>query len=441
MRKRHWAPKAVLAASAAALGAGGFLASPASAQTLNPTTTPVVPQITTVAGTPQMQGSAGDGGVAVNIATLSVPNGVAVSAQSGTLYISDSGNNKIRRVVSPTIPNQDIISTYAGTGTPGYSGDGGQAVSAQLNNPSGVALDGNGDLFIADKGNNLVREVSPTGQITRVAGKLVNGQPVQCGPTVSPSGIGNGGSALSAQLCSPTGVAVMGGVLYIADTGNNQVRKVTLSSGTIIDFAGTGAPGNSGDGGMGPNAKLSMPTGLAIDGENVYIADTGNNRVRVEVANNMKISAFAGTGAQGHGGDGGKATSATLWSPTGVGVDSTGNVYIADTGNNKIRKVAGGIITTFAGTGDPGGANCCGIGPAISAKLLIPTGSVAASGGVVFFSDTGNQIVRGVFNGPPPALPESTLVVLLPTSGGLVLLGAGGYLFLRRRRHPAVASV
>jgi hypothetical protein len=430
MRLRQWAPKAAVTASVAALGAGGFLASPAgAAQIAAPTTTS--PSITTVAGD-GVAGATGDGGLAVK-AELKVPNGVVVSA-SGTMYIADSANSEIRKVVAPTTPNADVISRYAGTGVAGFSGDNGPASQAKLNDPSGVALDGSGDLFIADTGNNRIREVSSTGTIKTIAG--TGTCPVTPGKGGG-GGTGNG-PGLKLNLCGPTGVATMGANLLFTDTGHNDVMILNLSSGMVNTFAGTGTAGNSGDGGKAVNATLNHPTGLYADGaEHVYIADTGNNRVR-EVTPSVLIIAFAGNGTAGYGGDGGLATGAKLNAPTGVGGDSMGNVYIADTANSRIRKVASGIITTYAGTGVSGFSGDGG--PATLAKIASPTGSVASYGTTVFFSDSGNQRVRGVFTGPPPVLPESTYVILLPISGGLLLLLAGGFVFLRHRRRTTFAA-
>jgi hypothetical protein len=374
--------------------------------------------ITTIAGN-GTAGSTGDGGPAVN-AELKTPTGVAADL-TGNLYIADTSNNKVRKVVNPTTIKVDTISTFAGTGSSGFSGDGGPATSAKLSSPSGLAVDSHGDVFIADSGNNRVREVLPTGIIRTFAGSGA------CGDHTS---LGNGLPAVQASLCSPTGVAVSGTNVYISDSGHFEVRVVN-AAGVISAFAGTASYGYSGDGGPATSAKLGVPTGLAVDAaHDVYIADSANTVVR-KVNSAGTISTFAGTGKFGFSGDGGPATNAKLSAPTGLAVDQTGDVFIADTLNNRLREVNGsGIITTIAGTGQYGFSGDGG--PATSAKLAIPTGTVAWTGTALFFSDTGNQRVRGVFNGPPPVLPETSLVILLPL--GALALGGGAFLVLRRRR-------
>lgn len=281
--------------------------------------------ITTVAGT-GAPGSSGDGGQATS-AQLSSPQDVIV-ASNGDLYIADTGNNKVRKVAAAT----GAITTYAGTGAPGSTGDGGAATSAKLQSPAGVSIASNGDLYIADQGNNEVRKVAAaTGVITRYAG------------TGSPGSSGDGGAATSASLQSPYDVAIASnGDLYIADTGNNKIRKVTGATGVITTHAGTGSPGLSGDGGPATSAKLQQPESVALASNgDLYFADTGNNAIRMVAAATGVIARVAGTGSPGSSGDGGPATLAQLKSPEGVAVSSIGHIYIADTGNNKVRKVNG----------------------------------------------------------------------------------------------------
>ena len=379
------------------------------------------PNITTVAGkgTP---GYSGDGGPAVN-AQLFAPTGLSQDL-SGALYIGDTANNRVRKVVNPTTINTDTITTFAGNGTNGFSGDGGPATAAELSIPTGTAVDGHGNVFIADTGNNRVREVS-AGLINTVAG---NGTCTKTGPS------GDGGPAKSASLCHPTGVAVdSGGNLYISDTGHNEVRIVS-SSGTINDFAGTGKCGSSGDGGAATKAKVCAETGLGLDATgNLFIADTGNSTIREVATTTGKISTFAGMPGQfGYSGDGGPANSAKLAAPTGVSVSSLGVVLISDTLNNRIRQVQSGTISTYAGNGTAGfsGDN----GPATSAELNGPTGSMAMDGTALFFSDTGNNRVRGVFNGVAPILPDSSLAIALPLTALALIGGTAGFLRLRHRR-------
>jgi hypothetical protein len=331
--------------------------------------------ITTVAGT-GAQGYSGDGGVATS-AELSSPSGVALDS-SGNLYIADFGNNCIRKVTAST----GIITTVAGTGVFGYSGDGGTATSAKLGNPSGVALDASGNLYIADESNRLIRKVTAsTGIIITVAGG---------GNT-----FGDGGAATSAELDNPSGVALdSSGNLYIADEGNNRIRKVTASTGIITTVAG-GTSGYGGDGGAATAAALYGPAGVALDSSgNLYIADLFNNCIRKVTASTGIITTVAGNRTGGYIGDGGAATAAELVQPEGVALDSSGNLYIAD-GNNRIRMVTAstGIITTVAGGGNTyigdGGA-------AISAELSSPHGVALDASGNLYIADEGNGRIRVV---------------------------------------------
>jgi sugar lactone lactonase YvrE len=331
--------------------------------------------ITTVAGSGDVGflagGFSGDGGAATD-AQLDGPSGVAFDA-AGNLYVADRNNNSVRKVSV-----SGVISTVAGTDD-GFSGDGGPATNAQLTSPSGVAVDAAGNLYIADDGNDRVRRVSVSGTITTLAGGSVQ----------------DGGPAVSANLDSPFGVAVdAAGNLYIADTSNNRVRRVSVS-GVITTVAGTGSPGFSGDGGPATNAQLASPSGVAVDAAgNLYIADNGNSRVR-RVSVSGVITTVAGTGMYGFSGDGGPATNAQLKSPFGVAVDSVGNLYIADPYNHRVRKVSvSGVITTVAGTGPSG---FWGDGEAATdAQLSFPSGVAVDGAGNLYIADTGNSRVRVV---------------------------------------------
>jgi uncharacterized protein (TIGR03437 family) len=329
--------------------------------------------ITTVAGG---GGTLGDGGPATS-AQLMCACGVAVDA-TGNLYIADQFGARIRKV------SAGVITTVAGNGTAGFGGDNGPATSAQLYSPEGVAVDSAGNLYIADANNRRTREVSG-GVITTVAGGglSVLGDPVP---------------AASASLYSPAGVAAdSAGNLYIADSGNSRIRKV--SGGVITTVAGSGAAldgGFSGDNGPATAAQLSNPAGVAVDAAgNLYIADSSNDRIR-KVANGV-ITTVVGTGTLGFAGDNGPATYAELSAPNGVAVDPAGNIYIADTGNNRIRKVTNGVITTVAGNGTAGlsGDN----GPATNAQLNGPKGVAVDSAGNLYIADTYNSRVRKVSNG------------------------------------------
>ena len=333
--------------------------------------------ITTIAGT-GTAGFVGDGGQATS-AQLNHPRGIAVDSQ-GKVYFADENNQRVREV------NGGLITTIAGTGTAGYSGDGGQATSAQLHNPIGVAVDSQGNVYVADTLGNRVRKVSG-GIISTVAGTGTAGY------------TGDGGQATSAQLNNPYGVAVDSqGNVYIADTLNNRVRKV--SGGIISTVAGTGTAGYSGDGGQATSAQLNQPMAAAVDGQgNLYIADYVNQRIR-KVSGGL-ITTVAGTGTAGFSGDGGQATSAQLNSPFSVAVDAGGNLYIADYSNQRIRRVSGGIITTVAGTGTAGFSGDGG--QAASAQLSGPLGVAADAQGSVYLGDANNQRVRKIENKLPTA--------------------------------------
>ena len=329
--------------------------------------------ITTVAGA-GVYGFRGDGGPATS-ALLAHPTGIAVDA-AGNLYITDSENQRIRKVT----PN-GIINTIAGTGSIGFGGDGGAATSALLNYPDGLALDAAGNLYIADTNNNRVRQITPGGIISTVAG------------TGTGNFGGDGGLATAALLRSPYGVAVdSNGSLYIADTFNNRIRKVT--SGVISTFAGTGVAGFNGDGGLAGLAQLNTPVEVIFDSAgNAIIADLSNNRIRQVTPVNI-ISTIAGSGTGGFGGDGGAATSALLSVPFGVGMDAAGNLFIADNSNNRIREVTSGVIRTVAGTGVTffGGDG----GAARSAQLNHPISVAVDTSGNMYISDTENNRIRKV---------------------------------------------
>lgn len=382
---------------------------------------PTPPVISTFAGNGHEGNNrnVGDGGQATQ-AQLTVPEGV-VEDIAGNVYIADTLDYRIRKVTPA-----GIISTIAGTGVPGFSGDGGPATAARLSSPENPAIDGSGNIYFADSENNRVRRISSSGIITTVAGTG------NCGD------FGGGGPAVKAELCSPSAVAVDSrGNLYIADTDNNMIRKVT-PAGIISDFAGDRVPGSMGNGAAASKAELKQPTGVAVDSlGDVYIADSGNNEIR-QVNPAGKIHTVAGTGKSGYSGDGGPATSAKLSDPMGVGVDTLGDVYIADSSNYRIRMVnASGIISTYAGSGIPGFTGDGG--PATNARINIVTGDVAADANGAYFSDSLNDRVRRIQNGPPPLIPESPFAVLMPLSAALILLGVG-YLIFRRQRHKAATK-
>jgi hypothetical protein len=318
--------------------------------------------ISTYAGTGAI-GSSGDGGAATS-ATMSGPGGVVV-ASNGDIYFADVGNHTVRKVTAAT----GVITTFAGNGSSGFSGDGGPATSGGLKTPEDLFLTAGGDLYIADSGHNRIRKVTAaTGIITTVAGT---------GPAGSS---GDGGAATLAKLDTPEGVAVAAnGDIYIGDKGNNKVRKVIAATGIITTYAGTGTAGYSGDGGLATLAKLNQPyaVDLASNGD-LYIADATNNAIRKVAALTGVITTYAGTGTAGSTGDGGAATSARLNAPQSMRLNAAGDLYIADTGNNKVRLVtAAGIISTVAGTGTAGSTGVYYISDSSNNKIRRVSGNLA----------------------------------------------------------------
>jgi hypothetical protein len=340
--------------------------------------------ILTIAGTGSSS-YGGDGGPA-NQASLYHPESVAVDA-SGNVFIADYFNNRIREIVKAT----GNIITVAGTGVASYSGDGGPATSAQLSYPAAVAVDASGNLFIAD--DNRVREVvQATGNIITVAG---NG-------TATDSG--DGGLATAAGIAGIQAIALdASGDIFIAD-GGNRVREVLQSTGNIVTIAGTGTAGFSGDGGPATAAMLNSPRGVAVDANgNVFIADANNERVREVVHATGNIITIAGATLSGFSGDGGLATAARLYDPTGLAVDSYGDLFIADQNNQRIREIIvfSGAIVTVAGsnTGYVGDG-----GLATAASLNYPNGVALDAGGDMFIADSSDNSVREVLANPNPVL-------------------------------------
>jgi hypothetical protein len=327
-------------------------------------------------------GYSGDGGPATS-AQIGNYGGVVVDS-SGNFYFADQSSARVRKVTAA-----GIISTFAGTGTQGYNGDGILATSAKLNSPTGLAVDTAGNLYIADAGNGLIREVNvSTGMISTVAG------------TVSGGTDADGIPATSAQIQYPWGVAVdSSNNIYIADAGDDRIREVYAATGLIGTVAGGGSgSGSSGDGGPATAATLNNPYAVAVDGSgNIYISDlTGNSGspgttgyIREVYAATGKIATVAGNGVSGYNGDGASATSAELSNPISLAVDSAGNIFISDNGNNRIREVvaASGNIFTVAGTGTAG-YNGNGI-PAVTAQINGPQGVAVDKAGDVYFNDSG----------------------------------------------------
>ena len=416
-----------------------LLALPAAqAQLVESGAVAIAPSISTVAG----DGSGGYNGNSNPIsAELNSPTGVTLDGM-GNLYIADYMGARVLMVAAETgtVLGQSVtagdIYTVAGNGTAGYSGDGGAAIMAELNSPMGVAVDGAGNLYIADAANQRIRMVTAsTGKISTVAGNGTQGYS------------GDGGLATSAELSSPTGVAVdRVGDIYIGDTFNNRVREVN-ASGIITTVAGTGTAGYSGDGGAATSAELNNPAGVALDhAGNLYIADTVNQRIRVvnttaatETVLGQSVTAgdittVAGDGTAGYSGDGGLAIGAELSNPSDVALDSAGNLYIADYNNQRVRVVAatgtilGQSVTaddiyTVAGDGTAGYNGDGGL--ATAAELYNPTG-VAVSKDRLYIGDTTSERVREVSANttlPPTAVGSSSSaqnIFVELTQGGAV---------------------
>jgi uncharacterized protein (TIGR03437 family) len=347
--------------------------------------------ITTVAGT-GVNGYTADGSAAT-ATQLNSPSNVAFDS-SGNLYISDSGNFRVRKVTGGT------VSTYAGDGTPGHSPDGKSATAVEIDGVFGLNFDTSGNLYLADTGSSCIREVAPGGAISTPAG--------ECGVS---GFIGDGAAATSANISDPAYVLLdAAGDEYIADGANNRVRLVTKSTGFISTFAGLGGAMLSGDGGTAVQANLYSPRGLALDSAgNLYIADADNNAVRMVTVGGIITTIANASANPGFSGDGGPATAALLSLASGVAVDAAGNVFIADDINCRVRKVdTNGIITTIAGSGAFGFAGDGG--PAVSASLLFPTGVALDSSGNLYISDSGNGAVRKVTNVGVPALKTAPAI-------------------------------
>jgi uncharacterized protein (TIGR03437 family) len=390
--------------------------------TLVPFLTAQVPgfTVTTVAGGGTPSPTEGDGGPARS-ATLFVPAGLAVDA-AGNLYIADAAANVVRRV-SPA----GTITTFAGGGSSsqGLVGDGGPATSAVLRAPAGLATDAAGNLYIADSGNSRIRKVTPSGTITTVAGPGLSGV------------LGDGGLGINATLRGPTGVAVDGnGNLFIADLGNNRIRKVSVD-GTIATIAGGAVAIDIGDGGKAVNAVLRNPSSVAVDaGGNVYISDYGHSRIR-KVSPAGLITTFAGSGSNAYYGDGGPAGGSAISCPNtflfmpqeGLAVDNSGNLYIADTGNGRLRMVSpDGTINTIGGNGSTDsikGDN----GPATATGLASVTSVAAAADGRVYVSEQlGYVRVLAPSATPGAAVPSLAQASTASAFGQFATAGAGSWI-------------
>jgi ASPM-SPD-2-Hydin domain-containing protein len=356
--------------------------------------------ISTFAG----NGTGGDGGPATS-ALLADPMSIAVDG-FGNHYIADEKANKIR-MVTPA----GVISTFAGTGSAGYSGDGGSATSAQLSGPMAVLVDGAGFVYIADTGNNVVRMVNPAGIISTYAGQYYapgTTPPPVCAAATNSVGDGCPGN----QMIMNTPVALVFCVhqnLHIADKLNNRVRTIIRVTYQTITQVGNGVAGYNGDGELNTSAELNGPTGMAMDAANyIYVADSGNHIIRKTLLSGttpQPISTVAGTpGSAGNVGDGGPAINAELNNPNGVQVDPAGDIYIADSSSQVIRKVnaGNGLISTVAGTASAGYSGDGG--PANSAQLNIPAGILLDGIGNLYIADSQNAAIRKLDVSDAPSL-------------------------------------
>ncbi|MEI6077318.1 MAG: hypothetical protein WCS94_17185 [Verrucomicrobiota bacterium] len=332
------------------------------------------------------------GSVATNTGLYN-PLGVATD-NAGNFYIADTYNHRIRKVTP-----SGSMTTVAGTGSSGSNGDNGSATSAQVNTPNGVAVDGAGNIYIADSSNNRIRKVNPQGIISTIAGNGRTGYS------------GDGGSATSAMLSFPSTVCVDAyGNISIADWGNNRIRRLG-TNGLITTVAGSGAAGFSGDGGLATNANLTFPQGVSVDKTgNLYVAE-GSQRIR-KVGTNGIITTVAGRNLN----DGDIALNATLNSPYQAVQDGFGNFFVADSANQRIRKIdTNGIISTFAGNGIPMYSGDGG--PATSAGLYFPNAVAMDAVGNLFISDQSRRIRKVDTNGN---------IITMAGNGAYTYSGEGG---------------
>lgn len=317
----------------------------------------------------------GDGGLPTN-AVLNDPTGIYVD-DNGNIFFSERRHHRIRKI------SQGIISTVAGNGRSGFSGDGKMASQASIHYPEGLVGDVYGNLFVADSKNHRIRKISSNGIISTIAG------------IGEPGFSGDGGHAIKAKLYDPFDICIDGsGVLYVADWGNHRIRRIT-PDGIITTVAGTGQPGFSGDDGPAIMAKLNEPYGIAIDNSgSIYVADSGNHRVR-KISNDENITTIAGTGVAGFSGDGGRAEKAQLNSPQAIFVNSKNEIYINDEHNHRIRKISqNGIIETVVGNGKPGYIGDGGL--ATKASLNDPENLWIDALGNIYLTDGDNNLVRKV---------------------------------------------
>jgi DNA-binding beta-propeller fold protein YncE len=348
-----------------------FLASPAAARD---------PIIQTIAGTGE-RGYDGDDGPAIK-AVLDSPFHVALDA-AGNVYFSDTANHCVRRIAKKT----GTIVTVVGTGEKGYTGDGGPATKATLNEPYGIAIDADGRLYIADRLNAAVRRVGKDGNIDTIAGT----------GTVGFSG--DGGLGNKAELREPNGLALdpRFGKLYIADVADQRVRVLDLATLKIDTFCGDGERRQAGDGGPFKEASLFGPRAVAVGPNgNLYVCEREGNAIRMIDFKSGKIARIAGTGERGYAGDNGPALRATFNGPKDLFIDRAGNLFVVDTENHAVRRIDArtSTVTTIAGTGEAGGTGDGEV--AVKATLARPHGVAVAPDGTVIIGDTLNNRIRVV---------------------------------------------
>ena len=331
-------------------------------------------------------------------ASFQEPAGVTVDS-AGNVYVADSGNNKIRKITST-----GVVTTLAGSGSQGSADGTGKAAS--FNTPIGVAVDSSGNVYVADMGNHKIRKITPAGVVTTLAGSGSEGSA--------------DGTGLAARFNAPNLLAIdSSGNVYVAEGGNNKIRKIT-STGVVTTLAGSGSQGSAN--GTGLAASFNTPIGVAVDSSgNVYVADMGNHKIR-KITLAGVVTTFAGSGSEGSAN--GTGLAASFNTPLGIAVDSIGNLYVADSGNNKIRKITStGVVTTLAGSGLKSSVD----GSATTASFSNPSGVAVDSGGNVYISDRDTHKIRkivveavsGGSGGNATAVMVTVAGGTLPSSSGL----------------------
>ena len=360
--------------------------------------TPTSYNISTFAGSGNY-GYSGDGGQGIDAAFKSI---TAITRDASGLMLADTVARSVRRIDST-----GKILTLAGNGANGNGGDAGQANYAQISAPSGAATDANGNTYVSDAAYHRIRRVATDGKIYHFAGSTSG---------VSGS-IGDNGPAASARFNRPTALAVDAQNLYVVDSGNNKIRAINLTTLIVTTVVGTGGAGFSGDGAGATDTSLNNPTGMALDASgNMFIADRNNHRIRKVTAGTKLVSTIAGTGDPGFSGDSGQGAAAQINTPIDVAVDASGNVFFIDQANNRVRRInAAGVIETIAGNGTIGYSGDGG--PALQAQISQPTSIEVESDGSIQVGDNGNLRVRKLTPaGPPPPPPPPANNVPVITS-------------------------